>query len=77
MTNTIDALLDLPALLESGRARQLRENAGLSSPEMARQLDVSPAAVTRWEQGVRRPLGANARKYARLLSRLAAREAAS
>jgi DNA-binding transcriptional regulator YiaG len=67
----------LPALLESGRARQIRETAGLSSPALARQLDVSPAAVTRWETGTRRPLGANARKYARLLSRLAERETAS
>ena len=77
MPNAIDDLLDLPALLETGRARQLRERAGLSAVAMARQLDVSPSAVTRWEQGIRLPKGANARKYARLLHRLAAREALS
>ena len=75
MPSAIDELLDLPGLLENGRARQLRERAGLSTVALARQLDVSPSAVTKWELGMRLPKGANARKYARLLSRLAAREA--
>jgi DNA-binding transcriptional regulator YiaG len=75
MTKAIDELLDLPDLLKTGKARQLRESAGLSAVAMARQLDVSPSAVTRWEQGIRLPKGANARRYARMLGRLAAREA--
>jgi DNA-binding transcriptional regulator YiaG len=74
MTNAIDELLDLRRLLETGEARQLRERAGISAVALARQLDVSPSAVTRWEQGIRFPVGANARRYARMLSRLAARE---
>jgi DNA-binding transcriptional regulator YiaG len=77
MPSALDELLDLPGLLESGRARQLREGARLTTVAMARQLDVSPSAVTKWELGMRLPKGANARKYARLLSRLAARETAA
>ncbi len=74
MGTAIDELLDLREALESGRARQLRERAGLSGAAVARQLDVTPGAVTRWEQCLRFPQGANARRYARLLGKLAARE---
>jgi DNA-binding transcriptional regulator YiaG len=71
MPDSIGELLDLRALLGNGSARQIRESAGLSAVAVARQLDVSPATVTRWEQGIRFPRGANARRYARLLRRLA------
>jgi DNA-binding transcriptional regulator YiaG len=73
MTDLVGELLDLRASIVSGEARQIRERAGLSAVALARQLDVSPAAVTRWEQGTRYPRGANATRYARLLRRLAAR----
>jgi DNA-binding transcriptional regulator YiaG len=71
MSDSISELLDLRTLLSSGDARHIRERAGLSATAVARQLDVSQAAVTRWEQGTRFPRGANARRYARLLRRLA------
>ena len=71
MADIISELLDLRAMLDNGEARQIRERAGLTSTQLARRLDVSPAAVTRWEQGIRFPRGANARRYARLLQRLA------
>ena len=75
MADVISELLDLRTSLESGDARRIRERAGLSAVALARQLDVSPATVTRWEQGVRYPRGANARRYARVLRRLAERVA--
>ena len=73
----LDGLAELGELIRSGRARQLREKAGISGSELARRLDVTPGAVLRWETGERRPQGANARRYARVLRRLADREAAT
>ena len=73
----IDDLASLRGLIESGRARQLRENAGISESNMARELEVTQAALSRWETGQRTPQGANARRYARALRRLADREALS
>jgi DNA-binding transcriptional regulator YiaG len=75
MPNPIDELIELPGLISSGTARSLRERAGLTTVAVGRQLDVSPATISKWELGLRLPQGANARKYARLLSRLAARDA--
>jgi DNA-binding transcriptional regulator YiaG len=77
MPSAIDELLELPGLLADGRARQLRVSAGLSTVALAQELDVSPSCVTRWELGLRLPKGANARRYAKLLRRLAARESAA
>lgn len=77
MADVISELLALRTSLEKGEARQIRERAGLSAVALARQLDVSPATVTRWEQGVRYPRGSNARRYARILRRLADRAALS
>jgi DNA-binding transcriptional regulator YiaG len=73
----MDDLQDLADLIKSGRARQLRESAGISASNLARELEVTTAAVIRWESGTRKPQGANARRYARALHRLAAREAAA
>jgi DNA-binding transcriptional regulator YiaG len=68
-------LLWLHDLIASGRARQLREEADISATAMARDLDVNPSQVGRWERGERYPRGANARRYARMLRRLAKRQA--
>jgi DNA-binding transcriptional regulator YiaG len=73
--STIDELLDLADMLKSGRARQLRESAGISASNLARELQVTTGALTRWETGERTPQGVNARRYARALHRLLAREA--
>ena len=72
MANTIDDLIDLRHSLQNGRAREIRERAGISAPQLARKLDVAPSTVTRWETGVRMPRGANARRYARILRQIAA-----
>ena len=74
---SVNDLVDLVDLIKSGRARQLRESAGISASNLARDLEVTTGAVIRWETGERTPRGANARRYARALRRLAARAAAS
>jgi transcriptional regulator with XRE-family HTH domain len=54
----------------TGGARVIREGAGFSASEIARQLGVSPAAVSRWERGERVPRGEVAEQWAHLLRRL-------
>ena len=54
----------------SGRARQIREKAGLTQSEVARAIDVSQAAIAKWETGKRTPTGNVAERYAALLYRL-------
>jgi transcriptional regulator with XRE-family HTH domain len=58
-------------LARSGGARVIREGAGFSASEIARELGVSPAAVSRWERGERVPREAAAERWAALLRRLA------
>ena len=58
-------------LLASGDARRARTATGLSLTEVASVLGVSPAAVSRWETGPRRPTGRAALAYGRLLAELA------
>jgi DNA-binding transcriptional regulator YiaG len=72
---TDDAMLIIEArrALSDGRARALREEAGLSQSEVARTLRVTPQAVTRWETGSRTPRGDTALRYARFLARLGLR----
>ena len=55
----------------SGRAARIRLAAGLSQGEVAATLGVTPACVSRWEAGARRPRGAAAVEYGRLLRELA------
>jgi DNA-binding transcriptional regulator YiaG len=74
-SNNVNDLLTLPDLIASGRARTIREDAGFSATALARELDVNPSCVIRWERWERYPRGANARRYARMLRRLADREA--
>jgi transcriptional regulator with XRE-family HTH domain len=59
-------------LARNGNARVIREGAGLSASEIARELGVSPAAVSRWERGERSPRGKAAEEWAALLRRLSA-----
>jgi transcriptional regulator with XRE-family HTH domain len=51
--------------------RMIREQAGLSQNDIADALGVSRVAVTRWENGARRPRGRLLRRYARLLEEIA------
>ena len=57
-------------LIASGQARRIRLNSHLELSEVARDLDVSPTTVWRWENGQRSPRGSVALRYARLLKRL-------
>jgi transcriptional regulator with XRE-family HTH domain len=57
-------------LARSGGARAIREGAGISGSEMARELDKSPSALSRWERGERVPRGEAAEAWARLLREL-------
>ena len=54
----------------NGGARAIREGAGLSVSEVARELGCSPSAVSRWERGKRSPRGDAATEWAALLQRL-------
>jgi DNA-binding transcriptional regulator YiaG len=66
----ISKLIEVRAAVRSGRARQLREEAGVSQAEVAAAVGVTRACVSRWEAGARKPTGAAAQRYARLLDLL-------
>jgi transcriptional regulator with XRE-family HTH domain len=70
MRRRLQALVAMRRDLASGRARELRERAGLTQRELARLLDVTPATISRWESGDRRPTGTQAENYALLLQAL-------
>jgi DNA-binding transcriptional regulator YiaG len=57
----------------SGKGERLRQAAGLSQGELADAIGVTPACVSRWEAGIRRPRGDAAVRYARALRELAER----
>ena len=61
-------LMTARRLARSGEARRIRTAGGLSLSEVASTVGVSPAAVSRWESGQRRPYGRPALAYARLLN---------
>jgi transcriptional regulator with XRE-family HTH domain len=44
--------------LASGQARQARKDARISQVRAAREIGVSPDAVSRWERGVQEPRSA-------------------
>jgi predicted transcriptional regulator len=69
---SVEQLTWVRRLARSGGARAIRESAGLSASEVARELGVSPAAVSRWERGERAPRADLAEEWAALLRRLAA-----
>ena len=54
----------------SGRARKVRLAARLSQREFASALDVTAAAVSRWEAGNRVPRGESAERLGELLREL-------
>lgn len=56
--------------LASGRATEIRERAGISQADIARSIGASRTAIASWEQGIRRPRGELAARYARLLTAL-------
>lgn len=57
--------------LVAGRAREARIAAGVKVGEIARELGVTPQAVSQWESGRRVPDTEHALAYARLLEAVA------
>ncbi len=55
----------------SGRGAQLRKAANLSQVEIGNACGVSAPCVCRWEDGTRRPTGAAAVAYGRVLREIA------
>jgi transcriptional regulator with XRE-family HTH domain len=68
-------LVEARELCRTGSARRIREAAGLSRRELAAGCGVTESTITRWELRIRRPRGAPAVKYAKLLRTLASRQA--
>lgn len=67
----LQLLIEARAAVNSGRAARIRELAGLSQAEIAELVGVTPAAISRWEAGERRPTGDRAIAYGRALRRIA------
>lgn len=58
------------ALARSGRGQEIRERAGVSRSELAKELGRHETTVARWEGGERSPRGAVALRYGQLLTEL-------
>lgn len=58
---------ELRELALSGQARALREARHIGLRELAIAIGTSPSAVSRWENGINKPRGANALKWAEVL----------
>jgi DNA-binding transcriptional regulator YiaG len=63
-------LAEVRTLCAIGRARAIREDAGLTLADLARDVHVSTSTIARWETAEARPTGAVALSYLRLLRRL-------
>jgi transcriptional regulator with XRE-family HTH domain len=70
MTRRVQELMTARRLAERGDAVRIRLAAGLSQSEIASACEVSTSTVCRWENGQRRPRGAAAIRWARVLQRL-------
>ncbi len=75
--DNLELLIEGRAAVRSGRGRELRLLAGLSQAELAELVGVTPAAISRWEAGDRRPTGDRAIAYATALHRIAEQVTAS
>lgn len=72
MTSTqLSLLVEGRTAARSGRGVRLREQSGLNKSDLARLVGVTPACVSRWEDGSRTPSGESAVAYARALRRIA------
>lgn len=74
-TDDLLALRRVRQLLESGATKSIRLASGLTLSDVAANLDVSPAAVSRWEARLRSPRSGTALRYGRLLEDLLDRPA--
>jgi transcriptional regulator with XRE-family HTH domain len=66
----VDQAVWVRRVAASGGARAIRQGAGLSLSEVAREVRCSVSAVSRWESGQRTPRGEAAERWAVLLRRL-------
>lgn len=65
----VEQTLKVREWIATGRARELRELAGLSRAAVGRDCEVDQQTVMRWERGTI-PQGRNISAYYRLLARL-------
>lgn len=70
-TEELLLLSEARQLAVSGRGRQIRETAGVSQSELSAAISTTVAGISKWESGQRRPTGAAAIRYARLMRELA------
>ena len=64
-------LTEARQLAASGRGRDVREAAGVSQAEIGAAIGATVAGISKWENGLRRPSGASAIRYARVIRELA------
>ncbi|MGX7829081.1 helix-turn-helix domain-containing protein [Actinokineospora sp. 24-640] len=69
-----DRSAELQIWIKTGKARQLRVDAGLSQALVAQDCEVTASTVHRWEMGDRLPRGRNITAYHGFLARLVERE---
>ena len=58
------------AMARNGEAQAIRERNHLTISEVAREIEVSPSSVMRWEKGERSPRGDSAIRFAELMHKL-------
>lgn len=68
----VEQTLKVREWIATGRARRLRQAAGMSQADAARDCEVDQASVMRWERGDVTPRGRNVGAYYRLLAHLEA-----
>lgn len=66
----VEQTLKVREWIATGRARQLREAAGMSQGEVARDCNVDQQTVMRWEGRAARPRGGNLTAYYKVVARL-------
>ncbi len=66
----LDLLLIARRASADGGARRMREKARLSTREVAAAVGTTAATISRWETAARRPSGAPAVRWAKLLKHL-------
>jgi len=49
--------LTVPAPIEPGKIKQIRESQNVSQPVFARYLNTSESTIEKWESGAKRPSG--------------------
>lgn len=68
--DTIALLARMRADLLTGEAKRIRELLDLSQAEVASEVRIKQPTLSAWETGRRRPTGAAAARYARVLGRM-------